>query len=46
MKAEYPRHLTIRLSLEAREGLKKLADAQELSVSDVLRKLIEDRLGE
>lgn len=46
MKAEYQKHLTLRMSPETKSRLKARADELEVSVSDLVRSIIEDRLGE
>lgn len=46
MKAEYTRHLTVRLPAEHRQALADLAQAEEISLSDLVREIIANRLGE
>jgi predicted HicB family RNase H-like nuclease len=44
--AEYPKHLAVRMSRELSEKLKAVADEQNVSVSDFVRRLIENRLAD
>lgn len=44
--AEYPKHLAVRMSSELFDRLKTEATAQNISVSDLVRSFIENRLGE
>lgn len=46
MKAEYPKHLAIRVSNETSDRLKLAATDLGVSVSDLVRQLIEDRLAD
>lgn len=45
-KAEYPKHLAVRMSTELYSRLKTAADGQNVSVSDLVRSIIENRLGD
>lgn len=44
--AEYPKHLAVRVSHETSNKLKERANEQDMSVSDLVRQFIEDRLGD
>jgi predicted HicB family RNase H-like nuclease len=44
--AEYPKHLAVRVSNELSERLKVAAAEQNVSVSDFVRHLIENRLAD
>jgi predicted HicB family RNase H-like nuclease len=44
--AEYPKHLAVRMSRELSEQLKVAAAAENISVSDFVRRLIENRLAD
>jgi hypothetical protein len=46
MNKVYPYMLNVRLTDSQRDRLKVIADTEELSVSDVVRDLIEARLAE
>lgn len=43
---EFPKHLTVRMTADQRKQLQAIADQREVSVSDVVRELIANRLGE
>lgn len=44
--AEYPKHLAVRVSKETNEKLKNVATDKNVSVSELVRQFIEDRLGD
>lgn len=46
MKKLFPAMLNVRLSEKQLEGLRKVAEADEVSMSDVVRELIKGRLEE
>lgn len=45
-RSDYPNYLAVRMPLDLKDRLKQICNEQEVSVSDFVRQLIENRLGE
>lgn len=43
---QFPKYLAVRMPVDLRTRLDEAAEKQEVSVSDFVRQLIENRLGE